>query len=43
MSYLEGLSFAQIAGPLPERRVLANGLDGSKLSNVTVLQRSSSV
>lgn len=27
MSYLEGLSFAQIAGPLPERRVLANGLE----------------
>lgn len=27
MSYLEGLSFAQIAGPLPERRVLPNGLE----------------
>lgn len=27
MSHLEGLSFAQIAGPLPERRILANGLE----------------
>ena len=27
MSTLEGLSFAQIAGPVPERRVLANGLE----------------
>jgi zinc protease len=27
MSYLEGLSFAQIAGPLPERRILPNGLE----------------
>lgn len=27
MSTLEGLSIAQIAGPLPERRVLANGLE----------------
>jgi len=27
MSQLEGLSFAQIAGPLPERRILANGLE----------------
>jgi zinc protease len=27
MPYLEGLSFTQIAGPLPERRVLANGLE----------------
>ena len=27
MSYLEGLSFAQIAGPTPERWVLANGLE----------------
>ncbi len=27
MSYLEGLSFTQISGPLPERRVLANGLE----------------
>ena len=27
MSFLEGLSFSQIAGPDPERRVLANGLE----------------
>ena len=27
MSYLEGLTFAQIAGPVPLRRVLANGLE----------------
>ena len=27
MSQLEGLSLAQIAGPMPERRVLANGLE----------------
>lgn len=27
MPYLEGLSFTQIAGPLPERRVLDNGLE----------------
>ncbi len=27
MSTLEGLSLAQIAGPVPERRVLANGLE----------------
>ncbi|MEI6598567.1 MAG: pitrilysin family protein, partial [bacterium] len=27
MSYLEGLSFAQIAGPTPQRWVLANGLE----------------
>ena len=27
MSYLEGLSLAQLAGPLPERRVLPNGLE----------------
>lgn len=27
MSSLEGLTFAQIAGPLPARRVLANGLE----------------
>ena len=27
MPYLEGLSFSEIAGPLPERRVLSNGLE----------------
>ena len=27
MSYLEGLTFEQIAGPLPERHLLANGLE----------------
>ena len=27
MSFLEGLSFSQIAGPDPERRILANGLE----------------